>query len=379
MPTPPPLSKIQAIGLRNGLDSVGVARAEIFQSTLEDLQSRKSKGLHAGMAFTYKNPERSTNPKKTMEDGESLIVGARSYWKPQKKNDSLTQPMGRVALYAQQDHYMKLREGLETIATELSRSGFKARVLVDDNALVDREAAYRAGIGWYGKNTNLLIPKRGSWFVLGSVLTNAQYQINEPASDGCGTCTKCISSCPTNAIPSAGLLDANRCLAWLLQQEGDFPIEFRTLLEDRIYGCDDCQESCPANKFEERLQNESKQSLGGATVPIHEILENDDEYLLSEFGQWYIPKRDPRYLRRNALIVLGNSQLPPSPKTIKIRISFYNSHSKTKKRDNSTESSRLVSLLNVFPVGRMMRPSGMITLMAKGEFFFNGSGLPPEN
>ena len=318
MSSPPPLKEIQVIGLRNGIDSIGVAKAEIFASTLKDLQNRKSKNLHAGMSFTYRNPKRSTNPKKTMPEGQSLIVGARSYWQPKSRVMKPSEPTGRVALYAQQDHYQMLRMGLEAMANELIDAGFKARVLVDDNALVDREAAYRAGIGWYGKNANLLIPKRGSWFVLGSILTNAIYEPNEPVDDDCGTCTKCITSCPTQAIISPGVLDANRCLAWLVQSEGDFPIEFRSALGDRIYGCDDCQEICPTNRFEERLHKTREKSSNGNSVAIYEILESDDAHLLSKFGQWYIPKRDPRYLRRNALIVLGNSERPPTARTIKV-------------------------------------------------------------
>ena len=318
MSSPPSLKEIQGIGLRNGLDSIGIAKAEIFESTLKDLQHRKSQNLHAGMSFTYRNPKRSANPKKTMPEGQSLIVGAKSYWQPPSESAKSSEPMGRVALYAQQDHYQMLRVGLEAMANELIEAGFKASVLVDDNALVDREAAYRAGIGWYGKNANILIPKRGSWFVLGSILTNAAYEPNEPVDDGCGTCTKCITSCPTQAIISPGVLDANKCLAWLVQAEGDFPIEFRSALGDRIYGCDDCQEICPTNRFEERLQQANKEASDKSFVSIYEILESDNDNLLSKYGQWYIPKRDPRYLRRNALVVLGNSKTPPTPRTVKL-------------------------------------------------------------
>ncbi len=317
MTHPPSFTKIQKLANENGIDFVGVARSELFASTLNDLQERKGKNLHGGMEFTYRNPKRSTNPNATMPDAESLIVAAQSYWQPISHGDKTTEPMGRVALYAQRDHYAYLKKGLQVIAEELNSKGFKTRILVDDNALVDREAAFRAGIGWYGKNANILIPKRGSWFILGSILTDAPFQPNEPIEDGCGTCTKCIPACPTDAITEPGVIDANRCLAWLVQAEGQFPTEFRIALGDRIYGCDDCQLACPANKFEERLYESRKSSSSRNSVSIHEILEADDQQLLSEFGQWYIPKRDPRYLRRNALIVLGNSQLPPTARTIR--------------------------------------------------------------
>jgi epoxyqueuosine reductase len=231
--------------------------------------------------------------------------------------EKIDEPIGRVALYAQEDHYQHLRRGLGAIAELLIKHGYKAHILVDDNALVDREAAFRAGIGWYGKNTNLLLPKRGSWFVLGTVVTNAKYDPQDPHQGNCGSCEQCIPACPTEAITSAGVLDANRCLAWLIQSEGQFPIEFREALGDRIYGCDDCQTVCPANRREERVMEQKMANSHSQTVPIHEMLEMADEELLQEFGKWYIPKRDPRYLRRNALLVLGNSVGPPSEKTKK--------------------------------------------------------------
>jgi epoxyqueuosine reductase len=187
------------------------------------------------------------------------------------------------------------------IADRLCEDGFQARVLVDDNALVDREAAYRAGIGWYGKNSNLLLPGRGSWFVLGSVVTTALLEPDEaPVADGCGSCRRCISGCPTGAIVAPGVVDARHCLAWLLQMSGDFPREHRVALGDRIYGCDDCQEVCPQNVVDEDDRSEHR------FVSIVDMLTADDAALLARYGRWYIAERDPRYLRRNALVVLGN-------------------------------------------------------------------------
>jgi len=306
-------SDLEKIGYENGLDAFGVAKADQFKETLEILKSRKAQGLHGGMNFTYRNPVRSTTPKVTMPDAQSLIVGARSYWKPNEKVFDKGNPQGRVALYAQENYYARLEEGLSAIADKLESQGHKTIILIDDNALVDREAAYRAGLGWYGKNANILIPKRGSWFVLGSILTNAVFEPNTPVEENCGSCTKCITACPTQAIVSPGVIDSNRCLAWLVQSPKDFPPEFREALGDKIYGCDDCQDTCPINKYEERAET-LKNKRNRSTVPIYDILEEDDETLISKYGQWYIPQRDPRYLRRNALIVLGNTGTTKSVK-----------------------------------------------------------------
>ena len=123
--------------------------------------------------------------------------------------------------------------------------GIRAVVFADDNSIVDREVAYLAGIGWFGKNANLLIPGAGSWFVLGCVVTTAEYPVGTPLADGCGSCRRCLDGCPTGAIVAPGVVDANRCLAWLVQQPGTFPLEYRETLGDRFYGCDDCQTVCP--------------------------------------------------------------------------------------------------------------------------------------
>ncbi len=165
-------ARLQEVAAAAGLDAVGVAAAEVFASTRADLVNRKAEGLHADMQFTYRNPERSTDPVRHLPDARSLVVGALSYLRDSTGTE-LDGPAGRVARYVWEDHYTELRHKLGVVAAALDEAGWRTRILVDDNALVDREAAHRAGIGWYGKNANLLLPGRGSWFVLGSVLTDA--------------------------------------------------------------------------------------------------------------------------------------------------------------------------------------------------------------
>jgi epoxyqueuosine reductase len=224
-------------------------------------------------------------------------------------------PRGRVARYAWEDHYAPLRSALAVVASELEAAGWRCRVVADDNALVDREAAFRAGIGWYGKNANLLLPGRGSWFVLGSVVTDAPLVTRgRPLADGCGGCTRCIEGCPTGAIVSPGVVDARRCLAWLLQMEGPFPRDHRIALGDRLYGCDDCQEVCPPNHRADRVDPASGAAPGAQpVVDLLDLLAASDEDLMARYGRWYVPRREARYLRRNALVVLGNVADPRDP------------------------------------------------------------------
>jgi epoxyqueuosine reductase len=315
----PAVAELVAVGRAAGLDAVGVAPAAPFATTRRHLARRKAAGLHGGMAFTYRNPDRSTDPGRALRDARALVVGARSYDRsappeagPQAGTEAGGRPGGRVARYAWEDHYRALREALGAVAERLEDAGWRARVLADDNALVDREAAYRAGLGWYGKNANLLLPGQGSWFVLGSVVTDAPLAATPPdgrVADGCGTCRRCLDGCPTGAIVAPGVVDARRCLAWLLQAEGRFPPEHRVALGDRIYGCDDCQEVCPPNRRLARRTKERPDAAGPDAQPVVDLLDMlaaDDAELLARYGRWYVPRREPRYLRRNALVALGN-------------------------------------------------------------------------
>jgi epoxyqueuosine reductase len=311
-------TRVIARGRRAGLDAVGVAGVEPFTRARADLERRRDAGLHGGMAFTYRNPARSTDPRRTMADAGSLVVAALRY--PSAVGappaGAGTGVPGRVARYATADHYAVLRAGLGEMADELAGAGHRAVVLADDNALVDRAAAHRAGLGWFGKNANLLLADRGSWFVLGSVLTDAVLEpAAAPLDDGCGPCRRCLDGCPTGAIVAPGVVDARRCLAWHLQVAGEFPREFRTALGDRIYGCDDCQEVCPPNRAADARGEGAADpdTPGRAHVDVLWMLAATDDELWDRLGRWYVPRREARYLRRNALVVLGNTGDPDRP------------------------------------------------------------------
>ena len=305
--------RVLEAGRGAGLAAVGVAPVEVFESTRRILHERKAEGLHGGMQFTYRNSERSTDPGRILPGAASLVVGALNYARPAAPGPATGRPMARVARYASGDVYGELRSALGAVARVLIEAGHRAVVVADDNALVDREAAHRAGLGYYGKNSNLLLQGTGSWFVLGSVVTDAPLRpATERVPDGCGPCRRCLDGCPTGAIIAPGIVDARRCLAWLLQATGDFPEEFRTALGDRLYGCDDCQEVCPPNRRAPEADDPGPQ----ASVDVLDLLAADDEELMERHGRWYIPAREPRYLRRNALVVLGNTSDGGDPEVV---------------------------------------------------------------
>ena len=297
---------VRAAGLGAGLVAVGVTTADAFGSTRAVLEQRRGEGLAGSMQFTYRNPARSTEPSRTLDGARSIVAGA---WPTDAGAADVTAGHGRVGRYVWRDNYALLRDALGSVARVLRAAGYVARVLADDNALVDRAVAHRAGLGWYGKNANVLVPGHGSWVVLGAVVTTAALVVNEaPVDDGCGSCRKCITGCPTEAIIAPGVVDARRCLAWLVQAKGSFPLEYRAALGDRIYGCDDCQEVCPPSRAAAR---HAPTTTGAqSSVELAAVLRATDDELMARHGRWYIAGRDPRYLRRNALIALGNSADP---------------------------------------------------------------------
>jgi len=294
-----------------GLDAHGVTDAAPFDEARMRIDERKAAGLHAGMYFTYGKPERSTDPTHLLDGARSIVVGALLY-----RRDRVEQmpggPRAAVARYVWEPYYDQLHDRLEVVAAELRSIGAAAVVVLDDNRMVDRAAAYRAGLGWFGKNTNLLSDDLGSWFVLGSVVTDAVIEpANTPMADGCRSCNRCQVACPTGALDTAGVLDARRCLAWLVQAAGTFPPQFREALGDRIYGCDDCQAVCPPNVRDERTRSVPVVADDATTtVDLLELLRSSDDELTAQYGQWYIPRRRPEYLRRNALVALGNVAEP---------------------------------------------------------------------
>ncbi len=319
------LEQIQHAAASAGLDAVGVTDTAPFAQARRAIDERKAAGVHAGMWFTYGRPERSTTPAGILDGARSIVVCARRYEPPDPDTPegfgTAHSGRGAVAAYVASDAYGELRAGLERVCEVLRRNGYDAVAVCDDNRLVDRAAAARAGLGWLGHNTMLLSRELGSWTVLGSVVTTADLpRSDEVQADGCGACRRCQTACPTGALDTAGVLDANRCLAWLVQAPGVFPPEHRVALGDRLYGCDDCQTVCPVNDAAAAPTRGQPVELGmhsdgaarGSSFGVVELLQMTDDDLMAAFGHWYVPRRRPEYLRRNALVVLGNVGDPGS-------------------------------------------------------------------
>jgi len=295
-------SELEAIARRSGLVGFGVCTAEPFDETREDIERAVDSGRSADLTFTYANPVRSTDLVRSFPWATRLAVGAHAYLPAAGSPGPGATGSGRVARFAEADHYRPLRDALATMSTFLRDAGHRAEVLVDDNRLVDRAAAVRAGVGWWGRSTMVLVPGAGPWVLLGSVVTDAPLAVSPPMERSCGTCTACLPACPTGAIVAPGVLDARRCLARWAQAPGWIPRDLRGAMGDRLYGCDECLDACPPGG---RLLEQS--TTPGGRVDVVELLDSDDAELASRFARFYVPGNEMRHLRRNALIVLGNS------------------------------------------------------------------------
>ena len=185
-------------------------------------------------------------------------------------------------------------------------------MFVDANQHVDREAAARSGVGFYGKNTMLITRRHGSWVVLGTLVTTAELEATPPLDAGCGSCTLCIDACPTDALAEAGVLDATRCLSYWTQSADPMPEEIREALGDRVYGCDICQDVCPWNRGVEGRRAGETHEGAEPHVSLADWLQADDDELAARYDRLFVPRNDPRFLRRNALVALGNTGGDPA-------------------------------------------------------------------
>ena len=220
---------------------------------------------------------------------------------------------GRLPRYTWRDEYAILRDRLDALGRRL---GGAYRVLVDENDHVDRAAAVRAGVAFYGKNTMAITRRHGSWVVLGALVTDVEIESTAPLELDCGECRLCIDACPTGALDEPGTLDATKCLSYWSQAPAPIPDSYRVEVGDMVYGCDICQDVCPWNRGVERRRRGARLEQGAqATVSLADWLDRDGDALVREFDRLYVPRNDPRWLRRNALIAAGNvggSSLLPS-------------------------------------------------------------------
>jgi epoxyqueuosine reductase len=282
-----------------GIDAIGSAAAAPYTETEQRIRERRARGLFADMRFTMARPEISCHPESLLSGARSVVSAAHCYYAPAPPPG---RGEGRLPRYTWNDAYSGLREKLDELGRRL---GGSYRVLVDANQHVDREGAARAGVGFYGKNTMLITRRQGSWVVLGTLVTDVEIEPSPPLDLDCGDCRLCIDACPTGALDVPGTLDATRCLSYWTQSPQSIPENYRAPLGDMVYGCDICQDVCPWNRGIEK-RREDEEVRGEPTVSLADWLRADAATLAERYDRLYVPRNDPRYLRRNALVALGN-------------------------------------------------------------------------
>ncbi len=295
-------AELSRLAAELGIDAVGASPAGPYSETERHIRERRQRGLFAHMRFTMAQPEISCHPEALLPGAHTVVSAALSYYNPGPEPKP---GEGRLPRYTWNDRYAELREKLDRLGERL---GGSYRVLVDENQHVDREGAARAGVGFYGKNTLLITRRHGSWVVLGTLVTDVEIESSPPLGLDCGSCTRCIDACPTDALDEPGVLDSTRCLSYWSQAPGPVPEHFRAEMGTHVYGCDICQDVCPWNRGTEKRRAGVEAPAGAEpVVSLVDWLESEDGDLARRYDRLYFPRNDSRYLRRNALIAAGNS------------------------------------------------------------------------
>lgn len=299
-----------------GLDAIGVLALDGGNDATPSaarLRTFLEYGRHGDMDWMAETAERRANPLALWPQARSAIMVGHSYAPDTDPLTALADPERAViSVYAQgRDYHDVLKGKIKQLASAFARrAGEDVKVFVDTAPLMEKPLANRAGIGWQGKHTNLVSRAHGSWLFLGAILTTAELPPDEPEKDHCGSCTRCMTACPTNAFPAPYQIDARRCLAYLsIEYRGHIAQEFRAAMGNRIFGCDDCLAVCPWNKFAE-TSREAKYSATASTgaSALGDILSLDDATFRKRFAGTPVKRTGRDRILRNALIAAGNAR-----------------------------------------------------------------------
>ena len=292
-------AKAQALGF----DMCGIAEAtpSVFKA---EFHAWLEKGYAADMAYMARDPERRLDPQIVMPGAKSIVVVAMNYY-TESDADTADPERAVFARYARNEDYhdvmtARLRE-LLAFVRERAGEGAEGRVYVDAGPILEREVAQRAGIGWFGKSTMLIAPKRGTYFVLGELLLNIALTPDDPAVGNCGACTRCMDACPTGAIVAPYVVDARRCLSYLtIEHRREIPAEFASKIGNRIFGCDICQEVCPFNRFAAPTAEPAFQPREATRGPrLVDLLAMDDDAFRAAFRKSPVKRAKRAGLQRN--------------------------------------------------------------------------------
>ena len=296
-----------------GFDLVAITGVEAFEKEEAITLERMKMGLMDGLPwYTESRVKRGCKPQELLPGAKSIISVAINYNIPPTKTLRPIETHGKVARYAWGDDYHKvLKKRLKEYIRGLSQkigSSIKAKWYVDDGPMLDRAVAQRAGLGWYGKNTNILTPTHGSWVFLGQVITNLDLEPDAPSKKSCGECVRCIDACPTGAIIAPYIIDNTRCISYLtIEHSGPIPFHLRPLMQDWVFGCDICQDVCPVNIKAMYTKEQAFQKRRFSILELVQLLEMTPEEFQEHFSNSPIKRTGLAGLQRNACVALGNT------------------------------------------------------------------------
>jgi epoxyqueuosine reductase len=328
-------AQVTALARELGFDLCRFAKAETPEHAAE-FRDWLDRGDAGEMNYLARNSERRCDPRQILPDVKTVIVLALNYFQGRESvaagvspakgatgkiaaeppspsfgaaSTAATTATGRTARYAWGDDYHGLIEKkLAVIDQFLRECGGSQKCYVDTGPMLERDHAASAGIGWHGKSTMLLNREFGTWFFLAEILTTLEFAPDTAQKNYCGRCTRCIDACPTGAITAPHQVDARRCISYLtIELKGSIPIELRPLIGDRIYGCDDCLDACPWNRFA-KVSRETAFAMRPevAAMKLRDYLGLDDDKFRQLFRNSPIKRTKRRGLLRNVCVALGN-------------------------------------------------------------------------
>ncbi len=295
-----------------GFVAFGIARPQASERTKREFLGFLAAGCHGDMEWMARDPEKRASVERLWPEARSVIVVGASY-APDFDPLAAVQEGGDgavIASYARGgDYHKSLKKRLKQLASWLAERGSRVKVFVDTAPLLEKDLAERAGLGWRGKHTNLVSRQRGSWLLIGEILTDLELPPSQPGKNLCGSCRACIEVCPTRAITAPYRLDARLCISYLtIEAKGPIPRPLRRAVGNRVFGCDDCLAVCPWNKFARRAHERLIEPYGNGELPrLGELLALDEDSFRQLFRGTSIKRTGRDRMVRNALVAAGNS------------------------------------------------------------------------
>jgi epoxyqueuosine reductase len=314
--TPDPAALIRDKALALGFDAVGFGRADLGPEARARLAAFLAAGQHGDMGWLATRAEQRSHPRALWPEAVSVIALGLSYAPEDDPLETLSQPdRGNISVYARGRDYHDVVKGMLKHLAQfiVARFGAAVKVFVDTAPVMEKPLAQRAGLGWQGKHTNLVSRRHGSWLFLGEIYTTLAIEPDAPHPDRCGTCSRCLRACPTNAFPAPYRLDATRCISYLtIEHAGPIPHELRPLMGNRIYGCDDCLAVCPWNRFARDARAHAKLRPRPELVgpSLADLAGLDDAGFRALFAASPVKRIGRDRFVRNVLIAIGNSADP---------------------------------------------------------------------